>query len=104
MKAYYMNDTGSQFCCSKQIITDFSFFKPVLFSQSVFWLHDQYFEHWQYFYIISTTWNQYEEEKKKNNKSTIIDLAAFKKPHQSITLGDATLVIKMCFNRPRTQN
>lgn len=44
------------------------------------------------------------KKKKKRSKSTIIDLAAFKKPGKSITLGDATLVIKTCFNMLRTQN
>lgn len=45
-----------------------------------------------------------EKKKKKRSKSTIIDLAAFKKRGKSITLRDATLVIKTGFNMLRTQN
>lgn len=36
-------------------------------------------------------------KKKKKSKSTIIDLVTFKKPSDSITLGDAALVLKICF-------
>lgn len=104
MKAYYMNDTGSQFCCSKQTIRDFPFFLTgfvfwvcILTSWPVFWALTVLLHHIHY---LKSIWRG----KKKKNKSTIIDLATFKKPHQSITLGDATLVIKMCFNTPRTRN